>query len=209
MGSPLPDDRTSRAKIRDEAMRLFGARGADAVTVRDIAAAAEVSPALVLRHYESKDGLRTAVDEHVARIFEAMLDQVIAAPRSADGPSLAEAVGPSLAEAVAENLPADSPIPAYLGRILVTGGPVASPLFARLHAVSRGALDRMAHAGTAEIGDDPDVRAAYLLVTDLAVLILRTRLSEVLGVDPLSPQGMDRWGNEVLEIHRNGLGGRS
>lgn len=178
-------------------MRLFGARGADAVTVRDIAAAADVSPALVLRHYESKDGLRTAVDEHVARTFETMLDQVV----SADGPSLAEAV--------AENLPADSPIPAYLGRILVTGGPVGSPLFARLHAVSRGALDRMARAGTAEIGDDPDVRAAYLLVTDLAVLILRTRLSEVLSVDPLSPQGMDRWGNEVLEIHRNGLGGRS
>ncbi|NLE81724.1 MAG: TetR/AcrR family transcriptional regulator [Rhodococcus sp.] len=205
MHSPLPDDRTARARIRDEAIRLFAERGADAVTVRDIAAAADVSPALILRHYGSKDGLRTAVDEHVARVFEAMLDQVVADQSAATDSELS-----GLAEAVATHLPVDSPIPAYLGRILLTGGPVGSPLFARLHEVSRNALDRMTDAGTAVPGDDPDVRAAYLLVADLAVLILRDRLHEVLGVDPLSARGMQRWGNEVLAIHRNGLnGGRS
>lgn len=205
MHSPLPDDRTSRARIRDEAIRLFAERGADAVTVRDIAAAADVSPALILRHYVSKDGLRNSVDEHVARVFEAVLDQVVL-----DQMASTDAEIRGLTESVSKHLPADSPIPAYLGRILLTGGPVGSPLFARLHEVSRKALDRMADAGTAVPGDDPDVRAAYLLVADLAVLILRDRLREVLGVDPLSTQGMARWGNEVLAIHRNGLnGGRS
>src|ERR1017187_1218204 len=68
----LPDDRTSRAVIRDEALRLFAASGPDAVTIRDVARAAGVSPALVVRHYQSKDGLRGAVDDHVARVLEAV-----------------------------------------------------------------------------------------------------------------------------------------
>ena len=64
MGS-VPDDRTARAVIRDEALRLFAGRGPDAVTVRQIAAAAGVSPGLVIHHFGSKDGLREAVDQYV------------------------------------------------------------------------------------------------------------------------------------------------
>jgi TetR/AcrR family transcriptional regulator, regulator of cefoperazone and chloramphenicol sensitivity len=51
------------------------------------------------------------------------------------------------------------------------------------------------------------VRAAFLLVNDLAVLLLRDRLAEVLGVDPLSRAGMARWGREVLTVYAAGLSG--
>ncbi|MGH3502134.1 MAG: TetR/AcrR family transcriptional regulator [Nocardioidaceae bacterium] len=199
----LPDDRTAKARIRDEALRLFGERGPDAVTVREVAAAAGVSPALVIRHYGSKDGLRDEVDEHVARVFEATLADATA-PTS-DHPFDPEAV-PSLVEAVAGNLPAGSAIPGYLGRLLLAGGPAASALFGKLHALSRDVLAIMARAGMANAGADPEVRAAFLLVNDLAVLILRDRLREVLGVDPLSADGMHRWGAEVFAVYRDGLG---
>lgn len=205
MQSLLPDDRTARARIRDEALRLFGDRGPDAVTVRDIAAAAEVSPALVVRHYGSKDGLRDAVDDHVARIFEVILGRV-SDPGGADGPFDPAAL-PTLAEVVAEHLPADSAIPAYLGRMLLAGGPVGAALFRRLHVLSRQALADLSKAGLAAEGADPAVRAAFLLVNDLAVLILRARLVDVLGIDPLSAAGMHRWGAEVLSIYRGGLRG--
>ena len=200
----LPDDRTARARIRDAALALFAERGPDAVTVRDIASAARVSPALVVRHYTSKDGLRAAVDDHVAQVFEVMLTQVT---EPAAGNALDPATLPTLADMVAGNLPADSPIPAYLARLLLAGGPVGSALFRRLYAVSQDALAAMVEAGSANAGDDPAVRAAFLLAGDLAVLILRAHLGDVLGADPLSAAGMRRWGAEVLSIYRHGLGG--
>jgi AcrR family transcriptional regulator len=199
----LPDDRTARARIRDEALRLFAERGPDAVTVRDIAAAAGVSPALVVRHFGGRDGLRAAVDEYVAAAFAAMLDQALATP---DTPPLDPAAVPTLAEAVTAGLPAGSPIPAYLGRLLVGGGSVGSALFARLYEVSRAALAGMVASGAASEGADPAVRAAFLLANDLAVLVLRDHLAAALGVDPLSPAGLRRWGAEVIAIYRDGLG---
>jgi hypothetical protein len=64
----------------------------------------------------------------------------------------------------------------------------------------------MTASGTAAASTDPEVRAAVLLVNDLAVLILRRHLTEVLGVDPLSAPGMRWWAAEVLTIYRDGLG---
>ena len=75
---PRQVHRTARAVIRDEALRLFAARGPDAVTVRQIAAAAGVSPALVVHHFGSKEGLREVIDEHVLGLFEAMLGEMTA-----------------------------------------------------------------------------------------------------------------------------------
>ncbi len=205
MRSPpgLPDDRTSRAVIRDEALRLFARRGPDGVTIRDIAAAAGVSPALVLRHYGSKDGLRGVVDDHAVRTLEAVLAELAPGP-SGTGPFSPSAL-PALAEAVARHLPADSPLPAYLGRMLIDGGPAAAALFRRLHEASQRALAGLAEAGLACAGPDPPVRAAFLLSNDLAVLILRDRLTEVLGTDPLSPAGLRRWGSEVVSVYHDGL----
>jgi AcrR family transcriptional regulator len=202
MHSLLPDDRTARARIRDEALRLFAERGTDAVTMRDIAAAAGVSPALLVRHYRSKDGLVEAVDDHVARTLEVLLTEVT--ERTAAVGLGASAV-PTVLDGLAAHLPPDSPIPAYLSRLLIAGGPVGSALFHRLHEISRRALDAMVAAGIASPGDDPAVRAAVLMVNDLAVLTLRARLTEVLGVDPLSEAGIKRWAGEVFAIYRDGL----
>lgn len=200
--SPPPDDRTARARIRDEALRLFAERGPDSVTLRDIATAAGVSPALLIRHYGSKDGLVDAVDDHVVATFEVLLSTMTEQTAVA---GLEPTAVPSLLDGLATHLPPDSPIPAYLSRLLITGGRAGSALFDRLFRLSRTTLDAMVAAGTASPGADPAVRAAFLLVNDLAVLTLRPRLTEVLGVDPLSDAGMRRWAGEVFAIYREGL----
>jgi AcrR family transcriptional regulator len=106
-----PDDRTARTVIRDEALRLFAERGPDAVSVRQIAAAAGVSPGLVSHHFGSKDGLRDAVDAHVLAMFGAMLGELTTADLYDP-----DAAG-SLAEAVVRHLPPDSPVSGYLRRL--------------------------------------------------------------------------------------------
>lgn len=202
MHSPLPDDRTARARIRDEALRLFAERGPDAVTLRDIANAAGVSPALLIRHYGSKDGLVEIVDNHVVATFELLLTKMTEQTAAV---GLEPTAVPSLLDGLATYLPPDSPIPAYLSRLLINGGSAGSALFDRLFRLSQTTLDAMVAVGTASRGADAAVRAAFLLVNDLAVLTLRPRLTEALGVDPLSEEGMRRWAGEVFAIYRDGL----
>ena len=111
----------------------------------------------------------------------------------------------SLAEAVMKHLPPGSPVPAYLRRLLLAGGDSGRELFRRLYQGSQAALDAMARAGLAARGSDPATRAAILLSNDLAVLLLREHLADVLGDDPLSAAGMARWGRELLTIYAAGL----
>jgi len=198
----IPDDRTARAVIRDEALRLFAAGGPDAVTVRQIAAAAGVSPGLVLHHFGSKAGLREAVDQHVLGLFDLMLGELT----GEDGPDLFDpAASGSLAEAIAAHLPADSPVSGYLRRLLLAGDEPGRVLFRRLFALSARTLDALVAAGLAAPGADRAVRAAFLLSNDLAVLLLREQLTDALGMDPLSGEGMARWGREMLVIYGAGL----
>jgi TetR/AcrR family transcriptional regulator, regulator of cefoperazone and chloramphenicol sensitivity len=196
------DDRTMRAVIRDEALRLFAAHGPDAVTVRQIAAAAGVSPGLVVHHFGSKDGLREAVDQHVLGLFDLMLAEMT----GEDAPDLWDpAASGSVVEAIVGHLPADSPVPAYLRRLLLAGGEAGRDLFRRLFRLSAATLDALAAAGLAARGEDPAVRAAFLMSNDLAVLLLREHLADVLGTDPLSGEGLARWAREVLVVYGAGL----
>jgi AcrR family transcriptional regulator len=202
MRSADQPDLTARASIRNAALRLFADRGPDAVTVRQIAAAANVSPALVLHHFGSKAGLRQAVDEYVAGTFDEILevggrDEVLASMTSGDSASLSAAF--------AQAFPRDSPLPAYLRRLLVSGDPAGSALFSRWLEGSRQLMAALDAQGLARPSRDPDVRAAFLLANDLAVVLLRDRIHEALGFDPLDPEGVQRWGAEVTSVYSQGV----
>jgi AcrR family transcriptional regulator len=197
------DDRTAKAVVRDEALRLFARFGPDAVTVRQIAAAAAVSPALVVHHYGSKQGLRQAVDERVAQVFDGLFQTVTADPTAIDW-SVVPADA-SLAALVLGQLPADSPIPAYLRRLWLAGDEAGLALFRRWYEAGLAMLDALQSAGLLVASKDPPVRAAFVMVNDLAVLLLRDQLTAVLGMDPLGPDGMRRWLAEALAVYRDGL----
>ncbi len=203
-GGPLvaPDpDRTARASIREAALHLFAERGPDAVTVREIATAAGVSAALVLHHYGSKDGLRTAVDEHATAVFAAMMEQL---GDGDAGEALAGGGTASLAEAFAAGLPPGSPLPAYLRRILLTGDAAGDALFARWHELTVEVLERLEAAGVARPSHDRRTRAAFLLANDLALVLLPRQITAAIGADPLSPEGMRRWAEEAADVYAHG-----
>jgi AcrR family transcriptional regulator len=197
-----PEDLTARATIRNAALRLFAERGPDAVTLREIATQAGVSPALVVHHFGSKDGLRAEVDTFAARAFDAIFESLPA-------DELAEllvggATRGSLAEAFARGFPPGSPLPAYLRRLLLTNDPAGAALFGRWYAATRRLLDMMVEMGVARPSEDPDVRAAFFLVNDLALILLRNQIAVAIGADPLTPEGMDRWAREASIVYAEG-----
>src|SRR4051795_6140360 len=201
MGS-VPDDGdlTGKANIRNAALRLFAERGPDAVTVREIGAAAGVSPALVVHHFGSKDGLRAAVDGYAAQAFDALF--------SMDERDLAEMLtgdsGASIAEMFARAFPHGSPLPAYLRRLLLINDPAAAALFGRWYTLTVRLLEAMTEIGAARPTEDPAVRAAFVLVNDLALILLRNQVAAAIGVDPLTPEGIARWAKEVTAVYTSG-----
>jgi AcrR family transcriptional regulator len=198
-------DLTARATIRNAALRLFSERGPDAVTVRQIAAQAGVSPALVLHHFGSKDGLRAEVDAFAAKAFDAILEAI---PTQDLAESLTGgAAAGSLAEAFARGFPQGSPLPAYLSRLLLTHDPAGTGLFGRWYVSTRRLLDVLVEMGVAGPSEDPAVRAAFFLVNDLALILLRTQIAAAIGADPLTPEGIERWAREASAVYAEGAFG--
>jgi AcrR family transcriptional regulator len=196
-------DLTGLALIRESAMRLTAERGWSAVPIRDIAAAAGVSSSLVVHHFGTKARLREAVDTRVTEVFAELLVQLgdagqIGAADVQGGEFL------SIAAAFHDRVGSDGVVLAYLRRLLIDGGPAATALFGSLYAATLASLADLESAGVLRPTTDAAVRAAFLLINDLAVVLLRDEVARVLGVDPLSRQGLRRWGNTVLEIYRGG-----
>jgi AcrR family transcriptional regulator len=196
------DDLTARAAIRNAALGLFADDGPDAVSVRRIATTAGVSPALVLHHFGSKAGLREAVDRYVA----GQLDELLTDDGAAEvADTFAHGAPASFAEIFARVFPPGSPVPAYLRRLLLAGDPAAVELFHRWHTASRRLMDELIESGVARESADPEVRAAFLLASDVALLLLRDPLTATLGFDPMSEDGLTRWAAEVADVLRTGV----
>ena len=193
-----PNDLTAAARIRETATRLFAERGAAAVTIREIAAAAGVSPSLIMHHYGSKDGLKETVDRRATALVEALFSEVT---DSAQGGVTA----PSLAAALADRLEQEPMLPAYLRRLLLDGGSPAESIFHAMFAATVSGLEALEAAGLVRPAIENRVRAAFLLVNDLALVLLRDQIRGVLGVDPLSKAGMSPWTAEVLDVYEHGV----
>ncbi|MGE2717691.1 TetR family transcriptional regulator [Mycolicibacterium litorale] len=187
------DDRTTVARIRDAAIEQFGQHGFR-VGVRTIAEAAGVSPALVIHHFGSKDGLRKACDDHIT-------DQVLA----------------SKSESITSNDPATwfaqmaeiesyAPMMAYLVRSLQAGGDLAKTLWRQMIDNVEQYLDEGVRAGTVKPSHDPKARARFLGMIGGGGFLLYLQLHE----DPTDLRRVLRdYSHDMvlpaLEVYTNGL----
>ena len=191
---------SGRDRILAAAIELFGARGVDGTSMRDIAARAEVSPALVVHHFGSKQGLRDAADAEVMVL--------LAANRAAMGASIesvARGGSDQLGYAALMNVVSNPTLAAYVRRILVDGGPAASALFRAGVAQATDLQRELIDAGIARPTDDVETRAATLIANPLALLILREQITDALGYDPLTPEGLPRWLAGLQELVTRGI----
>lgn len=130
-------------------MELFAEHGFEATSTRAVAAAAGLSPALVTRHFGSKEGLRAAVDEYV-------LDQMTEALRglAAEGAEKRDLMT-SLGEVSARLFGSDPVLRGYLRHALLEDGGTGAALFGHLLRGARRELRRLSelHGGQAPPDD--------------------------------------------------------
>lgn len=178
-------------------MELFAEQGYARVTVRQIASAAGVSPALVIHHYGSKENLQAVLDRRVAEFVESMLAERATAPE--------EGGSASIAELFSKRLESEPALAGYVRRLLVDDGPAGAALFERLFETTRSGMRALEQAGVVRPPVDERIRNAYLLSGDLAMILLRPHITQAVGVDPLSRDGLLRWSTEGFDIFTHGL----
>ena len=154
------DDLTARARIRDSAIVYFGRHGFSSATVRAIAADAGVSPALVLHHFGSKDGLREACDDYVTQCIDDLAGHASTHLGSQDLLDLMSRT-PQLA-----------PLVPYLITTMTDGGDFAQKLWDRLVADAQSYLAAAVAGGKVRPAGDERRRAELLTIFKVGMYTL-------------------------------------
>ncbi|GAA1535637.1 AcrR family transcriptional regulator [Microbacterium ginsengiterrae] len=183
MSDYQPEDRTAKAIIRDTALRVFGERGPAAATLKVVADRAGVSQSLIIKHFASRDGLIAAVDEHVLGILSNSLRAL--AEADAELPPAGYLAGASALS--------DPDTARYLSYLLLEDSPRAATAYRRLHAHGTELMEKMRDAGAVADDIDHGRLTAMLVAHGLSTVLLRDRLTEVLGDDPMSASGQGAW----------------
>lgn len=162
------DERTTRVRIRDAAMRQFAELGFKGATVRGIARSAGVSPGLVQHHFPSKEDLREACDARVVAFMEEVKDRELAA-------------GPDSADVLATAFESGPLIVRYLASAVASGSDTAQAWFEELAGIVKSAIINgdVGHGETQ--GHDIEAIAAVQAAMLLGLVVSYHRLVSLLG----------------------------
>ncbi|HEX2774749.1 MAG TPA: TetR family transcriptional regulator [Micromonosporaceae bacterium] len=169
------EDLTARARIREAALRLFAERGIAAATIRDIARAAGVSSGLVRHHFGSKEALRDACDAYAIDQMNRLRDQMFAEGRLADQAFMGSVH------------PTAMLLRNYLVRSMMDGSTTAASMFESMVEIGERFL-----AGQKIESTDLRAYSAVLCAMQMGVFLMQDQLSQVLGVDVRTPEGIAR-----------------
>ena len=176
-----PTELTAATRIVDAALEVIAERGLRGATVRDIAAAADVSPALVVHHFGSKDGVREACDARVVAFI---------ARKSAAH------TAPGLDETFTR-------FGRYAARVLADGDERSASLFDALLRQARSTVEARVAAGELHASADPEALAVALVTLGLAPFTLAPLLGRWAGGS--ADDAIARIGVPLAEIYTRGL----
>ncbi|MFD9864066.1 TetR/AcrR family transcriptional regulator [Streptomyces alboflavus] len=184
MRTVAKNDLTGRARLREAALELFAERGFEATSTRAVAAAAGLSPALVTKHFGSKEGLRAAVDTHV-------LDRI---GRELRGLEPGAELMASLGEVSARVFGADPVLRGYLRQVLLEDSEASAALFERLLSGARVEVERLAavHGSDAMAADVGEWAPFQMLCLILGPLLLERVMQPNLNEPMFAPEVLAR-----------------
>ncbi len=179
------------------ALRLFGEGGIDATSLRDVAKAADVSPALVVHHFGGKDGLVAAVDQAALLKFGTAYNS--------GGPAEGSGLLRRRAEQTAQVMRERPDICAYLGRALVEGTPGSAELFRLMIEAGGAEIDALITKGALRKDADclwTTLQHFFLIWAPLSFMPL---LEQELGGSLLDEENLKRWVTANVELLEKGL----
>ena len=185
-------DLTTRARIRDAAIGVFGEQGFT-TGVRAVATAAGVSPGLVNHHFGSKDGLREACDAHVLDVIRSDKADFLRSPSAA-------AMIAQLAE-----IEHYAPLIAYIIRSFHSGSDLGRALFEHMVANTTESLAAGVAAGTLRPSRDPVARARYVTLQGIGSLLLYFQLTESTDLGAALRDYSDMTTLPALELYTEGM----
>ncbi len=171
---------------------LFGRRGFDAVSTRELAAAARANVAAIAYHFGSKDGLRIACAEAIAARVAAVVRPVSDMP-APDDAAQAEAALAALMAAMVDFLVA-SPEAEPIARFILREMAEPSEAFERIYAAFMAPTHaRICALWAVATGDDPDSAATRLATLGLIGQVVYFRVARPaamrrLGWTEIGPQ---------------------
>lgn len=193
--NPATGPDPARDRILRAGLEQFAEHGFRGASVRAIAASAGVSPALVLHHYGSKEGLRQACDEHLMSFVDEK--ETMLATNNLQ----------TAAQYIAEH-PETVEVLAYLRRTMVDGGEIASRLFEQMCARSEHLLRVGIEAGTVRPVRDVEGVAVTITAWSLGALLIAPDVARLLGdgeTDLFAPHILERYSNAGMQVHTRGL----
>jgi len=193
MRSVREDDLTARARIRDAGVLLFGREGYDRTSVRAIAQEAGVSPALVIHHFGSKDGLRVECSSYVVDEFLGRKGEL----------THGDAV--SAMERWLSDVEHFRPMIDYLARILSEETAAADELFDALLAGTSSMIDEQVAAGIMREPIDRQVIAAYVTAYGVVPLLMKRQMARAFGAEALDADLVRRSALPILDLYTHGL----
>ena len=191
-------DSTSSARIRSAALEGFARDGVKATSIRDVAAAAGVSPGLVQHHFATKAALREAVDEHVLAIAtESFRD-------FPEGDSAAE-IQKELGDRVTALVRDHQVMLRYVARSIGEGEEAGLRLFDSFVGIAEAQWRRLAEEGL--LREDADLLWAglHVVVLNLAIVMFEQALDRHLPQPFRSPQMLERWNAASSALFRLGM----
>ena len=191
--SPSSDDLTTRARIRDAAIVLFGRDGFAGTSVRSVAREAGVSAGLVIHHFGSKDGLRSECDRYIVEEFLGRKNE------------LASAAPAAAMQRWLSDIPRFRPAIDYLARVLTDNTPAADELFDALLEGTSTMIEDQVAAGIMRPPIDSRATATYVTAYGVVPLLLKRQLAQAFGADDLTEEVIRRSTLPILDLYTHGL----
>lgn len=186
------DDLTAAARIRDAAIKLWGEQG-NGASVRAIADAAGVSPALVIHHYGSKDGLRQAVDDYLLAYIRSEKSRTIT---SNDPQVWLDAI---------DEIETFAPMVRYLLHSVQSGGEPGRAFLRRSIDDAEQYLEDGVRAGTIKPSRDPKGRALWVSLNSVGSLIIYVQMHANEDLREILRRYADELIFPAIEVYTEGL----